>query len=331
MAPEAARHLLPGGVVRSRGRDPQLADRSGRPGRRPPGRRLPPHRPQPHDGHRLPVRRLHRRPLRVPRPPRAGRRPRRHPVPAPDPGPAHRAHDHAAHRARPGRRPRPGPAEPRPAEPRPAEPGPLTPAMDHASAQGWAGLTGLVRTFLRPYAGRAGLVVALLVIQAAGNLFLPLLNADIINRGVVEGDVGYIWRTGGIMLGIVFALGVVAVVTTYHASRVSMGFGASLRAAIYRRVQAFSGREMNGFGIPSLITRNLHDIEQVELFLQMALTQLVIAVIMSIGGLVLAVRESPALSLLLLVTIPAMALVIGVTLAMSLPMFRSIQVKVDRI
>lgn len=203
--------------------------------------------------------------------------------------------------------------------------------MDDAPVRDWRGLTRLARTFLRPYAGRIGLVVVLLVIQAAGNLFLPLLNAAIIDRGVVDGDVGYIWRLGGVMLGIVFALGIVAVVTTWHASRVAMGAGADLRAAVYRQVQAFSSREMHRFGIASLITRNVNDADQVEAFLQMSFTQLIIAVIMSVGGLVLAVRESPALSLTLLVAIPAMGLIIIVTLAMALPMSRAMQVKLDRV
>jgi ATP-binding cassette subfamily B protein len=202
---------------------------------------------------------------------------------------------------------------------------------DRPTGRGWHVLYGLVRTFLRPYAGRVGLVVALLMIQAAGILYLPLLNADIINKGVVEGDVGYIWRTGGIMLGIVFALCVVAVMMEYQAARISTGAVVAVRAAIYRQVQAFSGREMNRFGIPSLITRNINDVDQVELFLQLTLTQLVIAVIMCVGGLIMAVRESPVLSLLLLVTIPVMALIIVAALILAVPLFRSIQVKTDRI
>ena len=203
--------------------------------------------------------------------------------------------------------------------------------MDYAPAQGWRALTRLARLFARPYAGRAGFVTVLVVVQAAGSLFLPLLNAVIINQGVINGDVGYIWRLSGVMLGIVFALGIVAVVTTYHASRVAMGVGAGLRAAVYRQVQAFSSREMHRFGIASLVTRNINDANQVETFLRMSLTQLIIAVIMSVGGLVLAVRESPTLSLALLVAIPAIGLTLGVALAMALPMSRVMQVKVDRV
>jgi ABC-type multidrug transport system fused ATPase/permease subunit len=202
--------------------------------------------------------------------------------------------------------------------------------MDRAS-RGWPVLAGLLRTFLRPYAWRVGLVVSLLAVQAAGNLYLPVLNADIINNGVLKGEVGYIWRTGAVMLGAVLALCVVSVVTVYQASRVSTGVGADLRDAIYRRVQAFTGTEMNRFGIPSLITRNINDVQQVALFVQMTFTQLVIAAFMSVGGMIMAVREGPRLSLLLLVAIPVMGLVIAVTLVMTLPLLRSMQVKVDRI
>jgi ATP-binding cassette subfamily B protein len=203
--------------------------------------------------------------------------------------------------------------------------------MDHAPAQGWPALTGLLRTFLRPYARRVNLVFALLIAQAAGSLCLPLLNAALINNGVIKGHVGYIWRTGGIMLGVVFALCVVSVMIEYHASRASARVAVDLRVAIYRRVQAFSGREMNRFGISSLITRNINDAEQVEVFLQVALTELFIAVIMCVGGMILAVRLSPALSLLFLVAIPVMALIVTVALIVSVPLFRSIQGKIDRI
>lgn len=192
-------------------------------------------------------------------------------------------------------------------------------------------LTRLLRTRLRPYAAQVTVVVLLLVLQTAGNLYLPNLNADIINNGVVKGDVGYIWRTGGVMLGITLVLGGVAIVAVYWASRVSMGVGADVRAAVYERVQGFSAREMNRFGTPSLITRNTNDIQQIQLFLQMALTLMVIAPIMSIGGVIMAVKEGAALSPLLAVSVPVMALLLVVMLTMVVPLFRSMQGKLDRI
>jgi ABC-type multidrug transport system fused ATPase/permease subunit len=192
-------------------------------------------------------------------------------------------------------------------------------------------LTRLLRVFLRPYARQVIIVVILLVAQTIGNLYLPNLNADIINYGVEKGDVRYIWTTGGLMLAIALAVGALAIVAVYFASRVAMGAGADLRAAVFARVQGFSAREMNRFGTPSLITRNTNDIQQIQLFLQMGLTLMVIAPIMCAGGVIMAVKEGARLSLLLVVAVPVMAAVIGAMLIMVVPLFRSMQGKVDRI
>ncbi|HYB15534.1 MAG TPA: ABC transporter ATP-binding protein [Streptosporangiaceae bacterium] len=204
---------------------------------------------------------------------------------------------------------------------------------DEVGCPGWRAvmLTRLLRERLRPYTAQVTVVVTLLAIQTVGNLFLPNLNADIINNGVVMGNVGYIFRTGALMLGITVVLGAVAIVAVYWASRVSMGVGADVRAAVYGQVQGFSAREMNRFGTPSLITRNTNDVQQIQLFLQMALTIMVIAPIMCIGGIFMAVKEGSALSPLLAVAVPVMAVVIGVLLITVVPQFRSMQAKIDRI
>jgi ATP-binding cassette, subfamily B, multidrug efflux pump len=192
-------------------------------------------------------------------------------------------------------------------------------------------LTRLLRTYLRRYRGQVAVVVALLVVQTVGNLYLPNLNADIINNGVVKGNIGYIVRTGVVMLAIALLVGVVAIVAVYWASRVAMGTGADIREAVFTRVQGFSAAEMNRFGTPSLITRNTNDIQQIQLFLQMALTMMVIAPIMCVGGIILAVHEGAALSPLLAVAVPVMAAFIIVVLILVVPQFRSMQVKIDRI
>jgi ABC-type multidrug transport system fused ATPase/permease subunit len=192
-------------------------------------------------------------------------------------------------------------------------------------------LIRLLRNFLRPYASQVAVVVALLVVQTVGNLYLPNLNADIINNGVVKGNIRYILTTGGVMLAIALVLGVVAIIAVYWASRVSMGAGADMRAAVFTCVQGLSAGEINRFGTPSLITRNTNDIQQIQLFLQVALTLMVIAPIMCVGGVFLAIKEGAALSPLLAVAVPVMALVIGVVLVIVVPQFRSIQVKIDRI
>ena len=195
--------------------------------------------------------------------------------------------------------------------------------------RGWLALVGLLRHFMRPYAGSLCLITILIVVQAAGNLYLPNLNADIINEGVVTGDTGYIWRAGGIMAIIVLAIAAASIVAVYLSSRAAMEVGAALRAAVYRQVQAFSSHEMKQFGIPSLITRNINDVQQVQLFLQTMLTQLVMAVVICAGAAIMAVRESAALSLLLVITIPAMGLFFAGFLIAMLPLYRSVQVSVD--
>jgi len=192
-------------------------------------------------------------------------------------------------------------------------------------------LTRLLRTYLRRYYRQVGIVVALLAAQTFGNLYLPNLNADIINFGVVKGNVHYIWTTGAFMLAIALVLGVLSIVAVYYASQVSMGVGADMRGEVFTQVQTFSAAEMNRFGTASLITRNTNDIQQIQMFVQMALTLMVIAPIMCVGGIFMAIREDAALSLLLVVAVPAMVLVLGVVMILVVPQFRSMQVKIDRI
>lgn len=192
-------------------------------------------------------------------------------------------------------------------------------------------LTSLLRRFLGPYSRRVAVVVALLTAQALGNLYLPTLNADIINDGVIAGDLHYILTTGALMLAISLGLGVVAITAVYLASRVAMGAGADMRTALFDHAQDFSARDVDRFGTASLITRNTNDVQQIQIFLQMALTLMVIAPIMSIGGIILAVHEGAALSPLLAVAVPVMAAFIGVVVSMVVPQFRTMQVKLDRI
>jgi ATP-binding cassette, subfamily B, multidrug efflux pump len=189
----------------------------------------------------------------------------------------------------------------------------------------------LLRTYLRPYAGRIVVVLALLLVQAIGNLFLPNLNADIINNGVVTGDTGYIVGIGGVMLLVTALLGVTAVVTVFLGAQVAMGFGRDVRSAIFSKVETFSQAEVNQFGSPSLITRNTNDVLQVQTLVFMSLTVIVSAPILIVGGIILAVRTDPQLSLLLVVVLPIMAIFIGVIMSRAIPLFRAMQVKLDRI
>jgi ATP-binding cassette subfamily B protein len=192
-------------------------------------------------------------------------------------------------------------------------------------------LLRVLADFLRPYARPVTLVVGLLLIQAIANLYLPNLTADIINNGVTKGDLGYIWRIGAIMLALAVVVGILAIVAVYFAMRAAMGFGRDVRLAIFERVQQFSATEMNRFGTPSLITRNTNDVQQVQLFVQMALTILVTAPIMLVGGIILAVRENVTLSAILIVILPLMVAVFAVLMYFAIPLFQSMQRKIDRI
>lgn len=192
-------------------------------------------------------------------------------------------------------------------------------------------LVRLLTTGLRPYRRDVAVVLTLLLAVAVSNLYLPNLTADIINNGVVKGDIGYIWRTGALMLGITLVVSIVQVVSVYFASRVAMRLGRDLRSAIFSRVQSFSAQEMNQFGAPSLITRNTNDVQQVQMFMMIALTILASAPMMAVGGVIMALYENAQLSLLLLVVIPLMAAVIGSLLYFAVPLFRAVQMKIDRI
>jgi ATP-binding cassette subfamily B protein len=192
-------------------------------------------------------------------------------------------------------------------------------------------LLRLLGSFVRPYARQVALLVALLVAQTAGNLYLPNLNGDIINNGVVAGNLHYILHTGEWMLVLTLVIGLFSVGGIYWASRVAMRTGADIRTAVFSHVQKFSTRDMNVFGTASLITRNTNDVQQIQIFLQMALTMMVVAPIMCFGGIAMALHEGAQLSTLLLVAVPVMGVFLGTVMVKVVPKFRSMQVKIDRL
>ena len=189
----------------------------------------------------------------------------------------------------------------------------------------------LLRERLRPYWRQILVVLALLLVQAIANLYLPTLNADIINNGVLTGDTAYILRTGGLMLGVTLVFVLAAVVAVYWGSKVAMAFGRDVRGALFRRVESFSQAEVNHFGTPSLITRTTNDVQQVQMVVLMMLNVVISAPIMSIGGIIMALRLNVPLSAVILVAIPVMAVFIGLVLRAALPLFKSMQAKIDRI
>jgi ATP-binding cassette subfamily B protein len=192
-------------------------------------------------------------------------------------------------------------------------------------------MIALLRRYLAPYRWPLVFVMVLLLVQAIANLYLPELNADIINNGVARGDTDYILRTGGFMLLVTFALAIAAVVSAYWSARTSMAFGRDVRSAIFRQVQTFSQVEVNHFGAASLITRNTNDVQQVQTVVLLILNVMVSAPILTIGGVIMALRQDVPLTGILLVIIPIMAALIGFVMRRAIPLFGAMQRKLDRI
>jgi ATP-binding cassette subfamily B protein len=192
-------------------------------------------------------------------------------------------------------------------------------------------MIGLFRTYLRPYAGQLALVMVLLLITALANLYLPDLNAEIINDGIAKGNNDLILRTGMLMLGVTLVMGLASVAAVYLSARSAMGFGRDVRSAIFGKVETFSQVEVNRFGPASLITRNTNDVQQVQTLVFMGLTVIISAPILIVGGVIMAVRQDVPLSGLLVIVLPLMALVIGGVMSRAIPLFRAMQVKLDRI
>jgi ATP-binding cassette subfamily B multidrug efflux pump len=189
----------------------------------------------------------------------------------------------------------------------------------------------LLRTYLRPYAWPIFAVLGLLLVQAIGNLYLPTLNGDIINEGVAKGDNDYIIRTGGFMLLVTLVLGVASILAVFWGAKTAMGFGRDVRSAIFRKVESFSQVEVNHFGPASLITRNTNDVQQVQTIVFMALTLILSAPILIIGGIIMAIRQDVPLSGLLVVVLPIMVVFIAIVMSRAIPLFRAVQTKLDRI
>ena len=189
----------------------------------------------------------------------------------------------------------------------------------------------MLRKYLAPYRATVILITLLLLVQSIANLYLPNLNAELINNGVTKGDIHYIWHIGYIMLASAALIMGSSVWLAFLSSKVSMAFGRDLRDDVFSTVEGFSARELNQFGAPSLITRNTNDVQQIQMVLFMGLTMMVSAPITGIGAVFMAVRTNATLSLLLLVSVPIMALLIFVLLRRIVPLFRLTQIKVDRI
>ena len=178
------------------------------------------------------------------------------------------------------------------------------------------------------------LIIAVVVFQFAqsiASLLLPTLNADIIDNGVVTGDIPYIWQTGGVMLAISLVQIACAIVAVYFGSRLAMGMGRDLRGDLFHRVVAFSQREVGQIGAPSLITRNTNDVQQVQMLVQVSATLMVSAPILAIGGVIFAVQQDAGLSWLMAVAIPVLLIIVGLIVSRMVPAFTKMQTRIDRV
>src|ERR1700674_349257 len=190
-------------------------------------------------------------------------------------------------------------------------------------------LIRLLRAYLKPYAGALVGVVALQLVSTMASLYLPSLNADIIDKGVAKGDTGFIVSTGGWMLAVTLVQIACSIGAVYFGARAAMSFGRDVRSAVFHQVGTFSGREVAQFGAPSLITRNTNDVQQVQMLVLLTCTLMVAAPIMCVGGIIMALRQDVGLSWLMLVCIPALVISIALIVVRMVPLFRSMQARID--
>jgi ATP-binding cassette subfamily B protein len=177
-------------------------------------------------------------------------------------------------------------------------------------------------------------VAAVAVLQLAtvlATLYLPSLNADIIDNGVATGDTDYIWRVGGIMLVVAIVQVITAISSVWFGARAAMGLGRDIRRSVYTRVDRFSTEEMGRYGAPTLITRGTNDVQQVQMLVLMTLNFMVMVPIMSIGGIIMAIQEDPGLSWLVWVSVPVLMVIVGFLVARLMPLFQRMQDNIDAI
>ncbi|WP_347306242.1 ABC transporter ATP-binding protein [Corynebacterium sp. SA-MJD20WY100] len=192
-------------------------------------------------------------------------------------------------------------------------------------------LIKLIGRYAKPYTWHILAVLALQAISTAATLYLPSLNADIIDQGVAQGDVPYIWATGRVMLAVAFVQVIAAVIAVWFGARSAMGLGRDIRAMVFRRVARYSAEDMGHFGTPTLITRGTNDVQQVQMTFMMTMNFMVAAPIMAIGGIIMAMREDAGLSWLVWVSVAVLLGVISALIAKLMPLFRVMQDKLDAI
>ncbi|MCX4551275.1 ABC transporter ATP-binding protein/permease [Streptomyces sp. NBC_01387] len=192
-------------------------------------------------------------------------------------------------------------------------------------------LIQLLRTYLRPYKKPMALLALLQLFQTCATLYLPTLNADIIDNGVVKGDSGYILTFGGVMIAISVVQVICNIGAVYFGARTASALGRDIRAGVFDRVQSFSAREVGHFGAPSLITRTTNDVQQIQMLVLMSFTLMASAPIMCVGAIVLALGQDVPLSLVLVAVLPVMLVLVSLIVRRMRPLFRQMQVRLDTV
>ncbi|UYN83716.1 MAG: ABC transporter ATP-binding protein [Microcella sp.] len=189
----------------------------------------------------------------------------------------------------------------------------------------------ILRRHLKPYGLLIVGVIVFQLAQAVASLFLPALNAAIIDRGIALGDTGYILSVGALMLAISLVQIACAITAVYFGARVAMAVGRDLRGAVFERVGTFSEREVSHFGAPSLITRTTNDVQQVQMLVLMTSTMLVSAPILAVGGVIMALQQDVELSLIMAVAIPVLLIAVSAIIVRTVPLFRVMQERIDTV
>lgn len=192
-------------------------------------------------------------------------------------------------------------------------------------------LLALLRQYIRPYRRLVAVLMVLQLISTMATLYLPTVNAAIIDDGVAKGDTATILRLGVLMLAVTGVQLLCSIGATYFGSRTGMGFGRDLRLAMFDHVTTFSERETARFGAPTLLTRSTNDVRQIQYLVQITATVLVTAPIMCIGGIFMAIHQDAGLSWLLLVSVPVLAVANYWIMSHTLPIFRSMQTLIDAV
>jgi ATP-binding cassette subfamily B multidrug efflux pump len=185
--------------------------------------------------------------------------------------------------------------------------------------------------YLKPFRVSVAFILVLVAGQALAELYLPSIFSDIVDHGVVTGDIPLVLRLGGLMLLVTLVDVAFAVVTAFLSARVSMGFGRDLRRMVFSHAEGFSLHEFDIIGTPSLITRTTNDITQVQMFTMMLMRMIIMSPIMAVGGVIMAYQKDARLTWVLAVVIPLIVAVVALTAARAMPMFKTIQARIDRI